>query len=162
MNKIKNIIDANVITTNGYNITENTINYIKNIKQYNNIIIFTDPDNVGQRIRNYINDKIPGCYNAYLNKSKAIGNKKIGIEHALDKDILDALNNLITYNNESSNISLKDLYNLKLSGHKDSYINRLKISKYYHIGDTNTKTMIKRLNYLNITKENLKEILCQN
>ena len=47
---------------------------------------------------------------------------------------------------------------LKLSG-LDSSVNKEKVIKHFNIGHCNSKTLLKRLNSLNISKEELEKII---
>ena len=51
-----------------------------------------------------------------------------------------------------------DMMLLKLSG-LDSSANKEKVIKYFNIGHCNSKTLLKRLNLLNVSKETLEAIL---
>jgi len=89
---------------------------------------------------------------------KAHTTKKVGVEHASMEPILEALNNVITYDEHPlSNITVQDLYDLGLTGQSNSKELRYKIGNIYHIGNGNAKTMCQRLNCLGITLEELKE-----
>ena len=53
--RIKEIYpSANVVTTNGREISEATLNFIVELSKTNEIIIFTDPDTPGEKIRERI------------------------------------------------------------------------------------------------------------
>ena len=53
--KIKSVYPkANVIITNGREISDSTLDMIKKISETNEIIIFTDPDSPGEAIRRRI------------------------------------------------------------------------------------------------------------
>lgn len=161
--KIKSIYpNANCIITNGIEISDDTINMLKKLAKENNIIIFTDPDSPGEKIRKIINDNIPNAKHAFLRnyECKSKNNKKVGIEHANKEAIINALNNVYESNNNDS-INIKDLYELRLIGLDNSKQLRDKISDYLNIGRPNAKTFLKRLNMLNITKEKLSEIICK-
>ena len=53
---------------------------------------------------------------------------------------------------------MKDLYDLKLTG-SGSNDNKNKIASIYHLGRVNSKTLLKRLNGIGVSKEQLKELL---
>ena len=158
-NKLNSIIDADIIITNGSHLSKKTLELIELTNNKRGVIIFTDPDNVGEKIRAIINEKVKGCKNAFLAKDKAIGNRKIGIEHALKEDILLALEKLVTYSDTKETITMIDCYELGLMGQPNSSTLRKLISNHYNIGDVNAKLLCKRLNYLKITIDDIKELL---
>lgn len=161
--KIKSVFkDANCIITNGREISEDTINCIVELSKKNNIIIFTDPDAPGERIRSIIDSKVENAKHAFLRKKDCISHnhKKVGIEHASSEAIYEALSNVYTPSNTIS-IDMKDLYTLGLNGNPSSKEYRDKISEILNIGRPNCKTFLKRLNLLGLTKEEVEEILCK-
>ncbi len=158
-NKLKNIIDAEIIVTNGTHLGYKVLNYIEEAVEKKGVIIFTDPDAPGEMIRSKINEKVKNCKNAFLPQKKAIGKKKIGIEHAEDSDILLSLEKLVTYTDRIETIRIVDLIELGLNGSVNSKELRKKVGEHFGIGDTNAKMLLKRLNFLGISKEDIEELL---
>ena len=78
-----------VITTNGSEISEETLDLIYELSKSNKIILFLDPDYPGERIRKIILNRVPNCYNVFIKKSKAIDERKhkVGVERASLADI---------------------------------------------------------------------------
>lgn len=62
---IKRAVDADTIETNGSAIGDHVIEQVKLALQKRGVIIFTDPDYPGERIRKIISDKVPGCKHAF-------------------------------------------------------------------------------------------------
>ena len=151
----------NVITTNGSEISEETLVMIEELAKNHEVILFLDPDYPGERIRNIILNRVPKCQNVYIKKSKAIDERKhkVGVEHASDEDIIAALENRITYSEKKNNISIGDLYELGLLGCNESKIKRMYLAEKLHIGNPNGKTLLKRLNFLQLTYEKVRDIL---
>lgn len=161
--RIKSIYsDANVLITNGREIDPKTIELIKKLSLDHEIIVFTDPDAPGERIRNIITEAVPTAKQAFLRKKDCISKnkKKVGIEHAANDVIIDALEHLIEPN-DIGNITLLDLYELGLNGFVGSGVLRDKISEILNIGKPNAKTFLKRVNLLRISKEELGELVCK-
>lgn len=90
---IKRAVDADTIETNGSAINEETIEKIKLAVENRGVIIFTDPDYPGEKIRKTILNKVPGCKNAFIPKHLALPQKGkgIGVEHASPEAIREAL-----------------------------------------------------------------------
>ena len=144
--------------THGTCLSDWTLRLIKRAARSRGVIVMTDPDSPGNRIRKAVNDAVPGCMNAFVDKAHAHTTHKVGVEHADDKTIQDALDNLITFT-EESHLTMQDMYALGLSGRPDSGEKREKIGQLYHLGNGNAKTMLSRLNALGISKEELQEAL---
>lgn len=160
--KIKEVYpDISCVVTNGSEISKDTINLIKELSKNNKIIIFTDPDHPGEKIRNIIEENIKDVSHAFLrsNICRSKNGKKVGIEHASSEAIIDALSNVITKTNKEDTITNIELYSLGLNGNDNSRILRDKISDYLNIGRPNAKTFLKRLNLLGLTKNDLINII---
>lgn len=135
--KLSSILDATIIETNGFRIfsNEQTVNMLRILAKKCGIIIFTDSDFAGFRIRNYLKNKITEgeIFNAYLpnvegkEKRKTRKSKEglIGVEGFSEKDILKALDDAGVFGCEvskerSPKITRADLFELGLSGGKNS------------------------------------------
>ena len=152
--------NSEVIITNGSEVSKETIEMLKELNKEKEIILFLDPDYPGKRIRAILEENLPNIKHAFLAKEKAIDNKKhkVGIEHAKKEDIVESLNNLLTVSDEKGSLTMSDLYDLGLIGSLNSKDKRKKLSSLYPIGEANGKTLLKRLNYLNISKKELEDI----
>src|SRR5690625_1392986 len=92
--KIKHAVQADTIETNGSAISTQTLTLIIHAQAKRGVIIFTDPDYPGDRIRHIIDKQVPGCKHAFLMKEEARANspiKSVGIEHATNESIRKAL-----------------------------------------------------------------------
>ena len=90
---IQQAVDADTIETNGSAINEETIEKIKLAQETRGVIILTDPDFPGQKIRKTISEQVPGCKHAFIPKEEAIHKhgKGVGVEHASPDTIRRAL-----------------------------------------------------------------------
>lgn len=150
------------IITNGSEISNDTLNTIKTLSNNHEIIIFTDPDYPGERIRKKILEIVPCAKEAFIKKdlARSTNDKKIGVEHASIEDIKESLSNLLSnYDEDKIFITLNELYSLGFAGGKNSSILREKVSIFLNIGRPNFKTFFKRLNQLEIDKEKLIKIM---
>lgn len=158
--RLKAFLDADIIETKGSSLPDSTINLIKELEsQGREFLILTDPDYPGEQIRNKLLKIIPNARQAFIPKERARTSKKVGIEHANEEDIIEAISNNITYKEDSMTLSWLDYLDLNLSGKNQSKENRKKLGQKLHIGEANSKTLYKRLNMLGISKEELKKIL---
>lgn len=153
--------NLNVITTNGSEISDDTLEMIKELSKNHKIVLFLDPDSPGERIRAKINNYVDGCENVFIKKSLAVDVRKhkVGIEHASYDDIKKALENRISYSNKSNKYTMKDLFDLGLVGQNDSAKKREYLAQLLHAGNPNGKTLLKRLNYIGIDLEKVRSIL---
>ena len=158
--RLKKYFDCDTIETGGTSLNDETMALIKEAYERRGIIVFTDPDSPGNRIRERINQAFPGSKNAFVDKHDARTEKKVGVEHAEKKILEEALNATVTYSKDAPvRISSQDMYDLGLSGRENSGELRSLIGKKLHIGDGNAKTMRIRLNCLGITKEELIQVI---
>ena len=155
---IKRAVGADTIETNGSAISEETLRRIEHAQKKRGVIVFTDPDYPGRRIRAIIEERIPDVKHAFLAKEKTIAKngKGLGIEHASDEDIRIALRNVYTVNTSEHSreqITLEDLMLAKLIGHPQSKERRKRLGDILNIGMTNGKQLHKRLIMFQITVE---------
>lgn len=158
-NVLKSYLDCDTIETHGTNLNKETLDFIKKAQEMRGVIIFTDPDSPGEKIRSIINDRIPGCKNAFIEKNKAKTTKKVGVEHASKEDIVEALSHLMTFQEGVETISHDDFISLGLSGKENSASLREQLGKALFIGKPNAKTLYKRLNMLHMTKEDVEKYI---
>ena len=154
-NNLKKYFDVDTIETNGLGLNKDTIELIKNVNSKRGVILLLDPDSPGEKIRNKINDAIPGLKNTFLFKKEARTSKKVGIEHASKETLEKALQNVVTYGISLETISYDEYCELGLVGNKDSVRKRETISNKFRLGKCNAKTLFKRLNMLGISKEQI-------
>ena len=132
---------------------------IKELSKVRKVIILTDPDYPGQRIRNEISSYLPVCKHAFVRKENSIKRDKVGVAEASKEEVLFALENVVTFDeSKKGSLNETDMMLLKLSG-LDSSANKEKVIKHFNIGHCNSKTLLKRLNLLNVSKETLEAIL---
>lgn len=159
-NTLRSYFNCDTIETHGTHLSEATLAMIQKARDTRGVIIFTDPDAPGEKIRSIINQKINGCKNAFIAKEDAKTSKKVGIEHASKQDLENALSTCITYDQGvEKNIQLQDLIELRLSGYPESKQLRLQAGKKLHIGHCNAKTFCQRCNMLKITREELEKVM---
>ncbi|MBM7573140.1 ribonuclease M5 [Aquibacillus albus] len=154
--KIKQAVDADTIETNGSAINKEIINQIKHANEKRGVIVFTDPDYPGQRIRHIVSNAIPDCKHAFLTKLEAKGkyDKGIGIEHASVEAIKKALSSVYELVTEvEGEITREDLLSYGLLGGIRAKARREKLGMRLRIGYANGKQLLKRLNMFQITKE---------
>lgn len=152
---VKRAVDAEMITTHGFGITEKTFRRIADAQKRCGVIIFTDPDTAGERIRKRIEERVPGCKHAFLPKNEATAKDgDIGIENAKPADIRAALSKVRVKVDKSSDIFEKqDLVMCDLVGQPDATRRRDRLGKILGIGYGNAKQFLKRLNHYGVTRD---------
>ena len=108
---IKRVVDAHIIALNGFSaLSKKTINKMVELSQNNDLILFTDPDFAGKKIRDTLKRYIPNRKHALIRQKDATRNDNIGVENANDEAILDALKNVITaHQNVENRFNISDL-----------------------------------------------------
>lgn len=150
--KLKNIFpNIELIITNGSAISKEKISLIAHIAKDNEVVIFTDPDGPGKKIRQTIVENVPSVKNVFVEKSKAIAGKKVGVAQTKKEDILKAFENIKEFNKENKSITWDQFLELGLNGYSDSKEKRIAICKKLNIEYANAKTLFKWLNMMNKT-----------
>ncbi len=158
-NKLQSLFDVQTIETNGSAITSNCINLIKNvINQKINIVFLLDPDVMGNKIRDRLNNLFPDVLNLFVQYSDMDKSKeKIGIAETRDEILVDLLTNInFTNNKKSSDLVWSDILDLNIifdSKNKEKLIN------FYHLPKVNNKKLFQYLKMLKISKEELKDVI---
>lgn len=159
--RIQEVVVADTIETIGSAINEDILQQIEHAQEIRGVIVFTDPDFSGEKIRKIIMEAVPDVKHAFLPRAQAQGKKKnrsLGVEHASDEAILEALKRVVVPITEKSNqpvISQTDLFALGLMAGSKSKALREKIGDELRIGYTNGKQLQKRLAMFQITIEEL-------
>lgn len=133
--KLSSVIDAVIIVTNGFSIFKDSekLELIRYYAEKTGIIILTDSDSAGRKIRGYIkgavgsgrvtNVYIPDIFGKEKRKSKPSAEGKLGVEGVDVKTILAAFEKAgvtASQNEKRSDITKYTLYELGLSGGKNS------------------------------------------
>lgn len=151
-------VDAVTIETHGYGITNKTWSLIEKAYKETGIIVFTDPDHAGLRIRKRIMDRFPDAREAFLDRGDAEKDGDIGIENASPQSIRDALARAhcsIEDSDGQQEFTIDDMVAAGLVGQADSAFRRQEAGRMLGIGYSNGKSFLQKLNKFGITKEEL-------
>lgn len=160
--RIKMAVNADTIETRGSAISEETLAQIEELHYKRGVIVFTDPDFSGEKIRKIIAQAVPGVKHAFLTKEQAAPNAKgsLGVEHASVEAIQAALSHLYTEApEEEALITKEDLQIAGLTMGKNAKQKRALLGEILQIGYTNSKQLYKRLKLFQITPEEFKKAL---
>ena len=150
---LSNYVSSEIVTTNGFEIPNEKISYLKDKK----VIILTDPDEAGKKIRQKLNELLPNSINVEVDIKKCVRNSKNGVAECDIDEILTKLKPYIVEQIDTeSDIKLSDLYDLELMNNKDL---REQVCLKLKLGKCNVKTMYKRLLNNNIKLKQLYEIM---
>ena len=152
---IKRVVDAHIIALNGFSaLSKKTISKIVELSRNNDLILFTDPDFAGKKIRDTLKRYIPNIKHAFVSQKDATRNDNIGVENANDEAILDALKNVITANQNIENrFDISDLIDNGLVSGSNAKKRRVMLGDTLKIGYYNAKQLLKALNSFNISRE---------
>jgi len=179
--KLKSIVDANIITTDGFGIYNNSQKraLIKNIAEKTGIIILTDSDSAGRRIRNFVKNCVGGgnsddkrIINVYIpqifgkEKRKDSPSKEniLGVEGTNKDLLLDVLKKFGVFDEterekyNTVEITKIDFFRDGLSGGKDSVNKRKFLCRRLDIPYMQTNALLDCVNIL-INYEEYKKIV---
>lgn len=155
---LSSFIDAEFVLTNGYDINKDEIDFVLAASKSKNIIILSDSDEAGNQIRNRLNKLIPNAINALVDINKCDKNNKHGVAECAKDEIISVLKPYFSLETlKRGKITLQDLSLLGLTGDSNSKILKQKVCKRLNLGICNTKNMLKRINFLGITLQEIKE-----
>ncbi len=147
-------VEADMIATEGFGIRKETLRRIREAYEKRGIIILTDPDGPGERIRQRLSKLFPQALHAFVPKCEASTADDVGIEDASPESIRKALETLrLQYQEDSKTFSMKDIFDAGLSGLPDSSERRARMGALLGIGYGNGKQFLKRLNHFGITRD---------
>jgi ribonuclease M5 len=145
---IQQAVHADTIETGGSALNKEKLERIRLAQERRGVIVFTDPDYPGERIRKLISQAVPGCKHAFLPRTKAVSKQgKYGVEHASPEDIRQALQAIKTEEVQETEeqISWLELQEYGLVGQATSQKLRARIGEELGIGYCNGKQFYKRL-----------------
>jgi ribonuclease M5 len=157
---IKRAVNADTIETGGSAIPKRVIDRIRRAQKTRGVIIFTDPDYPGERIRKIISQAVPGCKHAFLKKAEGQGKRNLGVEYASPEVIRKALAEVRTEAAApEEQITMEDMIDAGLVGGPQAKDRRTLLGEKLGIGYANAKQLHKRLLMLQITREEFAEAL---
>lgn len=151
---VKRAVDAELIAVGGFGINKKVIDRIKEAQKRQGVIVLTDPDFAGEKIRRIISKRVPGIKHAYISQTEGTKDDDIGVENACEEAIIRALNNAkCTVKEKREEFTTSDMVFFKLTGDKKSKERREKLGYELGIGYCNSNQFVSRLNNFGITKE---------
>ncbi len=162
--RINMAVNADTIETRGSAISDETLDQIARLQDQRGVIVFTDPDFSGEKIRKIIQEAVPGVKHAFLKRCDAVPSHQgsLGVEHASVEAIREALKNLYTEMPDApALISRETLMQKGLVNGKNAKEKRELLGEILNIGYTNGKQLYKRLRLFEITPGDFEEAMKQ-
>ncbi|MHC5249919.1 ribonuclease M5 [Enterococcus sp. LJL90] len=165
--RLQEVVVADTIETIGSAINDTILEQIEHAQETRGVIVFTDPDFSGEKIRKKIMEVVPNAKHAFLARRDAApmkgAYKSLGVEHASDNAILEALKSVstpLTAAEEAEQlnypiISKNDLLEFGLIAGDKAKERRERLGEILRIGYTNGKQLEKRLRMFRITPKEL-------
>lgn len=149
--------NLDTIETNGSAIDDATLALILCAQKTRGVIVFTDPDAPGEKIRQTIIQAIPDVKQAFLPASSAVPKAKgtLGVEHASNQALKIALRSAYQSNMNpisADPITRSDLLKAQLIVGPNAKKRRIALGDRLHIGKVNGKQLLKRLNAFQISR----------
>ena len=147
--KVLSLFDASIFITNGYDIDEGLI---KLLSQYRKLLVLTDDDEAGKKIRERINS-IVKCENIEVDASKCNKHHKHGVAECDKETLYNALKPYIANKKDRKVITNIDLYNQGIISkrQRDNICDKLSINRY------SQKQLLEILNIIELNIKKIKE-----
>ena len=150
---ISKALEADTIETGGFTLAPHTIRQIEAAYKKRGIIILTDPDGAGERIRKYLTDRFPEAGQAFIPKILATAHNDVGIEQAQPEAILAALAKVRHHEYQPQDeFTMQDLYQHSLNGSATATARRDALGAELGIGYGNAKRFLQRLNHYGVSR----------
>ena len=163
--RLQEIFDVYTIETGGSVLNARILDQIRQAQALNGVIVFTDPDISGTKIRQSIASAVPGVQHAFISREEARSSStraSLGVEHASDQAIRQALDRVYTVVDPADRVAAIDraaLLDLGLLGGKDAQQRRDYLAEKLYIGHSNGKQLSKRLQMFQIPLERVAEVM---
>ncbi|PJI09020.1 MULTISPECIES: ribonuclease M5 [Clostridium] len=155
---VKRAVNAEMIAVGGFGINAKVISKIKEAQKRCGVIVFTDPDFAGEKIRSIISKRVKGIKHARISQSEGTKNGDIGVENASPETIMKALKNAkCEVQKKDIVFTIDDMIFFKLVGDPDARRRRDLVGNELGIGYANGAQFLSRLNNYGISKEEMIE-----
>lgn len=146
------------IETNGSAVSDKALAQIKKLSKTRQIIVFTDPDFNGERIRRIVTNAVPNAKQAFITRKEGEPHKKgsLGVEHASKEALTRALGDLHEVEPQKSDLTEDAYRNLGLAGGSGSRKLREQVGIKLSVGYGNSKQFYNRLHTFGISLNELR------
>ena len=151
---IRKALEADTIETGGFTLAPYTLRAIEAAYKKRGIIILTDPDGAGERIRRFLTERFPEAGQAFIPKVQATAHNDVGVEQAQPEAILAALAKVRHHEyRPQQEFTANDLFKNNLNGSPSAAARRDTLGAELGIGYGNAKRFLERLNHYGVSRE---------
>ena len=151
---IRRALEADTIETGGFTLAPYTLRQIEAAYKKRGIIILTDPDGAGERIRRFLTERFPQAGQAFIPKVQATAHNDVGVEQAQPEAILAALAKVRHHEyRPQTEFNHMDLFKYDLNGSPRASARRDALGAELGIGYGNAKRFLERLNHYGVSRE---------
>lgn len=151
---VKRAVDAECLATGGFTLSAASLSEIEAAFRRTGIIIFTDPDSAGERIRKFLTERFPTAKHAFIARDAATANGDVGVERATVEAIRSALAKTRYQEWQPQQVfTIQDMLSASLAGNPAAAERRALLGDRLGVGYANAKTFLRRLNNYGVTRE---------
>ena len=156
---LSTFVNALFFTTNGYDLSKEKIEFLKEANKVNKLIIYTDPDEAGEMIRNKLKTEISGVFEAKSNRITRKFQKKCGVAELDIEEVIRSLSSFVADKQiEVYNYNFATFISLS----KNPQETRQLIINKYRLIDGNNKSIENQLNILKIKPQEVEKLVSGN
>ncbi|KLU62070.1 ribonuclease M5 [Peptococcaceae bacterium CEB3] len=154
---------VDILWTEGYGLSREKLDYIAGMAEKRGVIIFTDPDSVGERIRERIRRRVPEARHVFLPQRAARRRGEIGVENASGEEIRKAfarVQRVCPASGATEEVfGMNDLIEAGLAGKVSSGDKRREAGHLLGIGEANAKQFLHRLNRFGVSRTEFRQVV---
>lgn len=155
--QIAKAVNADTFETNGSALSSSDLKQLAELQKTRGLIVFTDPDFNGERLRKMISQTVPGVKHAFIRRDQGVPDEahgSLGVEHANPAVIKAALEHVYTQETEPEvAITPAMMRQAGLVGGNNARTRRERLGQLLGIGYGNAKQMSKRLNMFRVSAQ---------
>ncbi|GMA50551.1 ribonuclease M5 [Alicyclobacillus contaminans] len=152
---VQRVVEADIWVVGGDRVAERFLRELERASRTRGVLVLTDPDGPGERIRRRIAARVPHCKHAFLPRKLAASPHGLGVEHASGEAIVEALRRARPTPPKADGggeFTMDDLRVNRLAGGADSAARRAAVGEQLGIGYGNAKAFLHKLNALGVAR----------
>lgn len=160
--RVQSAVAADVVVTGGSHIRPEVFGMLARAAGTRGVIVLTDPDFAGEQIRRRISEAFPACRHAFLSRAEAEAGRDVGVENASPDAIraaFSAVRDRCFSPRPAAGVVWGDMLAGGLAGTAEAARRRECVGRELRIGYGNAKTFFKRLNALNVSRQEFEAAL---
>lgn len=159
---VKRAVEAQVLVTQGWQLSPNTLANLRGAYERRGLIILTDPDGPGERIRARLAALFPQAGHAYIPKEAARGEGDVGVENASPASIRTALARARHYQEGAGPaFTMEDLFRWGLNGASQAAARRAALGAALGLGYGSAKHLLTWLNAYGLSRAEVEEAVAE-